>query len=1387
MAQQSTRRDIELALSVSTANADSLRVLRDSVRDLAKEGGDAAPEFERLAQELDNLSKQATQLRGLEALTQDLQGAKLAQEGFAATSARMREEVAQLGAATETARVRQRDLRTEMETARLAAQAANDGIKSLRNETEKSERGTLAYITRMAELNAEFLKQRDRQREAKTALNAVNEEVRQAVTAQTQAGQAYREANAETQRSTRLLDQMRVGYDALTTKLLEAGAATTDVARAVKNVQDTYTLAQRRLAAYVDEQDRATAAQQRAAFEAERAANLNRIAAAEYEQFWSRALDAREAKEKATAAAAEAAARASEAATARINNALRATGAGAARDLELQINEVREAMDFLRNSGTLTGQALDRAMALGNTRIKALERDLRDATGQLTLMDRASRGLQSTLGQLGAFVGLVEVVQRTATAFLESNKQIESLRLGLTSIYGSTQLAASQIEFLRQTADRAGVAVSDISASFIKFAASAKESNVPVAQANELFSELTRVSGVLGLSSVKVNQALEALSQVAAKGTLSLEELKGQLGDALPAATSLAAKGLGVTQEELFKLIETGQISAQQFIPAFTSALKTLSGESNTLTAVIGRMRNAITESLQALGDTGAVDALKSGIEGLTAVIRVLGDNMQLVSGLAVGLGQAFLTVRFVEFLRGLAGVAAGSRAAAAAAATQTAATEANAAANVANTATLAANTQAQAANAAAKRANAAATASSTAANAAATAAGSTFVGGLNLLTGAFAGLRVAATTVFRVLGGFPALLLTLVFSYKELGTWIGETAAKLVGYGAAMKRAEDAMLREAEAAKAAAAEKEAAAMRAEQAIRRSAVELEKARKVIEADVDATEKATAAAKARADVQDRLSAAYVDEALKLRDSAASAQEYLLVTQQEAARKQDLVAALEREVAARQLSINASTVVPQKMREEQQELVNLLAKKREEAAQALDASRMAQLEAADRKLVADAYKDNSANVNAYREAMLNAQAGVAVLSDAEGNLIGTEQQLFDARLKLRDATARYNDAVSDMERKTRATASAKQSELQLSQAGLQVRLEEARRSEAMALALGNERGAILAKIEQKRIEQQIALQSIQVQRLEARAVLDNAQAQLSELQMRKQLTAEKKLELETTINLQKAKLEELRARGIATQALESEISALTRNLASLGSNNNASGQVPALKEREARSRMANVGAIQAEGNALDVLNTKYSRPGRGASPAAPGQDPNNYDPGSGSPYASPLDKAPVNGNGQTQAEFRRAQTLAGQGASDETLRFTLAQKLQAGTLTAEDVAGLKAVVQTLKNNEAVFRTLSGGSNSLEALNDDAKWRAIRAGMEQAIASLSGGASGTGVGSTGSGNPGAQRMVVDLRTSRGTRTVNTDTAGAKSIAALMRELEADAGRAA
>lgn len=206
--------------------------------------------------------------------------------------------------------------------------------------------------------------------------------------------------------------------------------------------------------------------------------------------------------------------------------------------------------------------------------------------------------------------------------------------------------------------------------------------------------------------------------------------------------------------------------------------------------------------------------------------------------------------------------------------------------------------------------------------------------------------------------------------------------------------------------------------------------------------------------------------------------------------------------------------------------------------------------------------------------------------------------------------------------------------------------------------------------------------------------------------------------------------------------------------------------------------ATARAYNQGTVSQEqidqANKQNAENAKrYGRPGQYSTQKG---NEDNYDPGRNMYGRAGQNDQPRNGNGQTQAEFQRAQRLAGQGASDETLRFALAQKLQAGALTADDLGDLRAVVQTLKNNEEIFKNITPGGNSLEALADDAKWRAIRVRMEQEIAKFSGGNGGQAVGRT---------VKVDINTGAGRETVNTDEAGAQAVVRALGVAARRAGR--
>lgn len=314
-----------------------------------------------------------------------------------------------------------------------------------------------------------------------------------------------------------------------------------------------------------------------------------------------------------------------------VQRAFGTLGVRSAKDVETEIAKVRAAMQTLQGATGLAGSALAQSMQAGETRIKALERELRGLNGQLTLTDRVANAMGGTLGQIfggnllaNGVTMLVGKVADLAREFIASNIEAQRLAKSLDAIYKNSGTTSAQIAFLRKTANEAGMEFRGLTDQFVSFSAATKSANIPLEVSNELFASITKAGATLGLSTERVGNALLALSQMASKGTVAMEELRGQLGEALPGALGLAAKGLGITDQQLIKLVESGGLAARDLLPALAQALKEMEGDTDTAAGGWARLKNAVTQALQGMGEGGGIDVMTNAVKALAAVVGVL-------------------------------------------------------------------------------------------------------------------------------------------------------------------------------------------------------------------------------------------------------------------------------------------------------------------------------------------------------------------------------------------------------------------------------------------------------------------------------------------------------------------------------------------------------------------------------------------------------------------------------------------------------------------------------------------------------------------------------------------------------------------------------------------
>ncbi|MGX7703807.1 phage major capsid protein [Methylobacterium sp. Gmos1] len=138
------------------------------------------------------------------------------------------------------------------------------------------------------------------------------------------------------------------------------------------------------------------------------------------------------------------------------------------------------------------------------------------------------------------------------------------------------------------------------------------------------------------LPSENVALVFKALEQMAAKGTVQMEELKGQLGESLPGAFEIAAKAMGVTTAELGELMQKGQVMSGDFLPKFAAAVRqefgaSLEDATQSAQAAFNRLENALFDLKARFASAGILDAVTDGVVELTAAV----NDPQVQAGLA--------------------------------------------------------------------------------------------------------------------------------------------------------------------------------------------------------------------------------------------------------------------------------------------------------------------------------------------------------------------------------------------------------------------------------------------------------------------------------------------------------------------------------------------------------------------------------------------------------------------------------------------------------------------------------------------------------------------------------------------------------------------------------
>ncbi|WP_128003463.1 tape measure protein [Piscinibacter defluvii] len=461
------------------------------------------------------------------------------------------------------------------------------------------------------------------------------------------------------------------------------------------------------------------------------------------------------------------------------------------------------------NAYTEQGAAAQRAATQQTAAATNVRQGLEGIAGQL----RSIQALAATVlgGQL--LSGTIGDIARTADAY--------------SNLEGRIKLVTGEGAALRQAFDgvfdvalRTNSAVEGTGTLFARIAQASKDLGLSTseasAQALQLTETINQAIQVSGGTAQAADAAVTQLIQALQSGVLRGEEFNSVMEQAPRLARALA-DGLGVTTGELRKLAEAGTLTSQTVINALRGQSEALQREFEQLPPTVGRALQTLSvEWTRYVGEVDRANGVsRSAAEAITSLAR----NLDTVGTALAVAGKAAAAYLAIDLAKSLYSRAAAAAAAAAAQQTETAAVSSSTAALGTNTAALGANTAAKAANTAATAANSAANAAGALAwgsvernvrlGGAAAAEAATKTGALGT---AFGLARGAGSALLGAIGGLPTVLLGVALNAREIGTWLGESAAKMLG---AKDRSEELAKADAELAR---RSREVAAAKAAQA-----------------------------------------------------------------------------------------------------------------------------------------------------------------------------------------------------------------------------------------------------------------------------------------------------------------------------------------------------------------------------------------------------------------------------------------------------------------------------------------------------------------------------------------------------------------------------------------
>lgn len=254
------------------------------------------------------------------------------------------------------------------------------------------------------------------------------------------------------------------------------------------------------------------------------------------------------------------------------------------------------------------------------------------------------RGNIFLLGEIGdAARTVTDIMFGWQKPIVEAAAEMERMRVMLRGLNKEKsnpgQAAADDMKYIVDMAQNAPFAMQALTDSFVKFRSAGLDPTDGSLKA--LVDSVARFGG----DSELLKRAAVAVQQMSGKGVVSMEELRQQLGEAVPNAMQAMADAAGITMGELTKAVASGTVEAKQALSLMFVGLRAENENAakdmmQTYTGALAQLQTSFTLFADRVGQAGYLDSLSKGMKELTSIMNSA-EGISFANSLGSGLTTA--------------------------------------------------------------------------------------------------------------------------------------------------------------------------------------------------------------------------------------------------------------------------------------------------------------------------------------------------------------------------------------------------------------------------------------------------------------------------------------------------------------------------------------------------------------------------------------------------------------------------------------------------------------------------------------------------------------------------------------------------------------------------